>query len=206
MPHFDIKNEHDRQQLKQLILNKKIMRDRRLHDKIEQQTQDEALADLYAPLATAIADEIKPIAQENIDSINNLTNTLQSLPAPLSLPDRHEVSPKTTNLNVDQNVLKALALNSDPKTNPKFKIEHIAANKFKFHKTPFTLVNRTMRFEDGTEFELTDNLLDALTNKKNDLKKLSAKEKTDFYLILRKTNSLVSGDHKSKRGKAILKF
>ena len=198
MPHFDIKNEHDREQLKQLILNKKIMRDRRLHDKIEQQTQDEALADLYAPLATAIADEIKPIAQENIDSINNLTNTLQSLPAPLSLPDK-------TNLNVDQNVLKALALNSDPKTNPKFKIEHIAANKFKFHGTPFTLVDRTMGFEDGTEFELTNNLLDALTNNKNDLKKLSAKEKDDFYLLLRKTNSLVSGDHKSKRGKAILR-
>ena len=84
MPHFDIKNEHDRQQLKQLIINKKIMRDQRLHDKIEQQTQDEALADLYAPLATAIAEEIQPIAQENIDSINNLNNTLQSLPVPLT--------------------------------------------------------------------------------------------------------------------------
>ena len=194
MPHFDIKNEHDREQLKQLILNKKIMRDRRLHDKIEQQTQDEALADLYAPLATAIADEIKPIAQENIDSINNLTNTLQSLPAPLSLPVVSRLpDSKTTNLNVDQNVLKALALNGDPKTNPKFKIEHIAANKFEFYGTPFTLVDRTMRFEDGTGFELSDNLLDALTNNKNDLKKLSAKEKTDFYLILRQTNSLGIG-------------
>ena len=112
---------------------------------------------------------------------------------------------KTTNLNVAEKVLEALVLNSDPQTNPKFKIEHIAANKFKFHETPFTLVDRTMKFENG-EFELTDNLLDALTNKNNDLKKLTAKEKTDFYLILRKTNSLVSGDHKSKRGKAILEL
>ena len=60
-----------------------------------------------------------------------------------------------------------------------------------------------MIFPDGYEVELTPNILDALTNKDNNLKGLTSTEKSDFINILRTTNSLQSGDRRSKRGKAL---
>ena len=45
-----------------------------------------------------------------------------------------------------------------------------------------------------------------LTNKDNDLKGLTSAEQSDFINILRATNSLQSGDRRSKRGKALDKM
>ena len=91
-------------------------------------------------------------------------------------------------------------------TNPKFKMTQIDGNRFMFHETEILLEGKVMKFPDGYEVELTPNILDALTNKDNDLKGLTSTEKSDFINILRATNSLQSGDRRSKRGNALDKM
>ena len=90
--------------------------------------------------------------------------------------------------------------------NPKFRITPIDGNRFMFHETEILLEGKVMKFPDGYEVELTPNILDALTNKDNDLKGLTSAEQSDFINILRATNSLQSGDRRSKRGKALDKM
>ena len=105
-------------------------------------------------------------------------------------------------ITIDKNVLKMLS-KAQTVTNPKFKMTQIDGNRFMFHDTEISLEGKMMIFPDGYEVELTPNILDALTNKDNDLKGLTSSEKSDFINILRTTNSLQSGDRRSKRGKAL---
>ena len=61
MPHFDIKTKEDREKLQQLINMNKQLKEESKHKKILKQTNDEELAELYAPLTKKIDESAQAI-------------------------------------------------------------------------------------------------------------------------------------------------
>ena len=68
MPHFDIRSKEDREKLQQLINMNKQLKEESKHKRILKQTNDEELAELYAPLTKKIDESAQAItlaAQKN---------------------------------------------------------------------------------------------------------------------------------------------
>ena len=222
MPHFDIRSKEDREKLQQLINMNKQLKEESKHKRILKQTNDEELAELYAPLtkkidesAQAITGLVNAASEKQATKLSAIESAVEratavataaavgSAPAILPKPSTGRAKPLV--ITIDTSVLKMLS-KAQTVTNPKFRITPIDGNRFMFHETEILLEGKVMKFPDGYEVELTPNILDALTNKDNDLKGLTSAEQSDFINILRATNSLQSGDRRSKRGKALDKM
>ena len=61
MPHFDIRSKEDREKLQQLINMNKQLKEESKHKRILKQTNDEELAELYAPLTKKIDESAQAI-------------------------------------------------------------------------------------------------------------------------------------------------
>ena len=174
MPHFDIRSKEDREKLQQLINMNKQLKEESKHKRILKQTNDEELAELYAPLTKKIDESAQAItlaSEKQATKLSAIESAVENAAAlgsarvreltPAILPKPSTGRAKPLVITIDTSVLKMLS-KAQTVTNPKFRITPIDGNRFMFHETEILLEGKVMKFPDGYEVELTPNILDAL--------------------------------------------
>ena len=174
----------DLEKLKNIINQKQDIKKLRLNNKILKTTQNYDLAEQYAPI-TKLQEKQTEVIKQGQDDQKQAFETLKVITAPTTQdetlesiegPSEDEVSQNIFSMDGDISDKISALLNSD-NTHAKFKFTKENFNNYKVNENPFKIIDNKIKFND-LEFEITPLFLQLfMSGNKTDFTQLSDEEK-----------------------------
>ena len=204
-------NQFDLEKLQNLIKQKKDIKKLHLNRKIEKETLNKGLAEIYAPITKNQQEQTKIINQgqkDQLQAIQNQTKEIKALtssPSTSALPEKiisaiesqsedefHDVDTKLID-SVFQTAVNGLLNQNNTSPNHKFTSETII--KYKINNKPFRIIDNKLFFNER-EYEITPLFFNLfIKGNKQDYTKLSDDETTALPLFI----DYIGGLGKDKR-------